>query len=320
MEEQAPVVALSGGVGGAKLALGLYRVLSPYQLCVVCNTGDDFEHLGLHVSPDIDTVLYNLAGINNPRAGWGRAGETWEFMGALAELGGETWFRLGDRDLATNVQRTYRLHSGETLTEVTAHFCRRLGVRAHLWPMSDDPVRTQVLTAGGTLPFQVYFVKQACEPAVTGFLFAGAPDAKPNPKLLELLERSRPSGIVICPSNPYISIDPILAVPGLERALRECGSPVIAVSPIVAGAAVKGPTAKMMRELGVPATTAAIARHYGDLLDGLVVDESDATHGDDVGLPCHVTRTLMTTIEEKMALAREVLAFIARLEREAKRR
>ncbi len=318
VDEHSPVVALSGGVGGAKLALGLYEILPRGQLCVVCNTGDDFEHLGLHVSPDLDTVMYTLAGIHNPSTGWGRAGDTWAFMDALAELGGETWFRLGDRDLATNVHRTERLRKGETLTEITADLCRRLGVRAQVWPMSDDGVRTRVHTAGGPLPFQVYFVKRACAPVVTGFEFAGAAQAEPNPKLIELLAQRPPRAIVICPSNPYISIDPMLAVPGLAAALRDCSAPVVAVSPIIAGTAVKGPTAKMMRELAVPVTTAAIAEHYADLLDGLVIDESDVAQSDRIGLPCHVTRTLMRSVADKRALAREVMTFTHRLASDAR--
>ncbi len=317
--QHAPVLALSGGIGGAKLALGLYRVLDPDELFVVCNTGDDFEHLGLHVSPDVDTVMYTLAGIANPRAGWGRADETWAFMHALAELGGETWFRLGDRDLATNVERTRRLRDGASLTEVTADFCRRLGVHATLWPMSDDPVRTRVHTTDGVLPFQDYFVRRACEPRVTGFDFVGADCAAPNPELLALLADCRPRAIVVCPSNPYISVDPMLAVPGLAAALRACAAPIVAVSPIVAGDAIKGPTAKMMHELGVPTTTTAIAAHYAGLLDGIVIDESDAAQADDLAMPCHVTRVLMRTTEDKEALARDALAFSDRLAERAGR-
>ena len=244
----------SGGIGGAKLALGLYRELPPDRLMVVCNTGDDFEHLGLTISPDLDTVLYTLAGIANPTTGWGRAGETWSFMGALAELGGETWFRLGDADLATHVERTRRLAAGETLAAISEDFCRRLGVHARLIPMCDQPVRTMVRTGGGVLPFQRYFVEQRCAPVVSGFAFQGIAAARPPAALAAALASATLEAVVICPSNPFISIDPILAVPGMRAALAASPAPVVAVSPIIGGRAVKGPTAKMMAELGLAIT------------------------------------------------------------------
>ena len=309
----ARVVALSGGIGGAKLALGLYRTLPPDSLTVVCNTGDDFEHLGLTISPDLDTVMYTLAGIANPETGWGRAGETWSFMAALAELGGETWFRLGDLDLATHIERTRRLAAGETLTEVTADLARRLGVRAQIVPMSDQPVRTMVETPGGVLPFQRYFVEQRCAPEVTGFDFKGAGEARPSPAVAEALASEALEAVVICPSNPFISIDPILAVPGLREALAACPAPVVAVSPIIGGRAVKGPTAKMMAELGLRASARAVAARYGGLLDGFVLDEADAGEAEAIEVPCLATRTLMTSDDDKRALARQVLAFAAGL-------
>jgi LPPG:FO 2-phospho-L-lactate transferase len=309
------VVALSGGIGGAKLALGLYRILPPDTLMVVCNTGDDFEHLGLAISPDLDTVLYTLAGIANPETGWGRAGETWSFMAALAELGGETWFRLGDRDLATHIQRTRRLAAGERLSAISADLASRLGVRARLLPMSDQPVRTLVDTEDGVLPFQRYFVERRCAPRVRGFAFAGAEAAAAPSALLETLASRRLEAVVICPSNPFISIDPILAVPGMRAAIAANGAPVVAVSPLIGGRAVKGPTAKMMAELGVPTTAGAVAEHYRGLLDGLVLDHADAAAAAAIDIACLAAPTLMTSEADKRALAAEVLAFARRLGR-----
>jgi LPPG:FO 2-phospho-L-lactate transferase len=307
------VVALSGGIGGAKLALGLYRTLPADSLMVVCNTGDDFEHLGLRISPDLDTVMYTLAGIANPETGWGRASETWTFMAALAQLGGETWFRLGDRDLATHVERTRRLAAGESLSEIAADLGRRLGVRARLVPMCDEPVRTVVDTEEGVLPFQRYFVERRCGPKVRGFAFEGAATARPTPALLEALDGDDLEAVVICPSNPFISIDPILAVPGMRAAIAACGAPVVAVSPIIGGRAVKGPTAKMMAELGIPTSAGAVAQHYGELLAGFVLDTVDRSEAESIAVPCLVTRTLMASDDDKRALAAEVLAFARRL-------
>jgi LPPG:FO 2-phospho-L-lactate transferase len=307
------VIALSGGIGGAKLALGLYRLLPPDSLTVVCNTGDDFEHLGLSISPDLDTVTYTLAGIANPETGWGRAGETWTFMAALAALGGETWFRLGDADLATHIERTRRLAAGECLSAITDDFCPRLGVRARVVPMCDEPVRTMVCTEEGLLPFQRYFVERRCEPKVSGFEFRGAGAAQPTPALAEALGGDQLEVVVICPSNPFISIDPILAVPGMRAALTACRAPVVAVSPIIGGRAVKGPTAKMMAELGLPTSARTVARHYDGLIDGFVLDETDGAETEAIDVPCLATRTLMTSEDDKRTLATEVLAFARRL-------
>lgn len=300
------VVALSGGVGGAKLALGLGRVLPPEELLVVANTGDDFEHLGLHVSPDLDTLMYALAGLDNPETGWGRRDETWHFMESLGALGGETWFRLGDRDLATHVERTRRLRQGETLSAVAEEFCRRLGIGPRLLPMSDDPVRTRVRTDEGWLDFQDWFVRRQCRPAVRALEFAGAAAARPQAELLRALRGDGLRAVVVCPSNPLISIGPILAVPGLREAIAGCGAPVVAVSPIVGGEAVKGPTARMLRELGTEPSAAAVARLYGGLLQGYVMEEGDEGMG--IAVPVFRTRTLMRTPEDREALARAVLA------------
>ena len=307
------VIALCGGVGGAKLALGLYRVLAPDRLIVAVNTGDDFTHLGLHVSPDLDTVMYTLAGLSNTETGWGRCQESWSFMAALEALGGESWFRLGDGDLATHVERTRRLAAGESLTAVCADFARRLGIHARLLPMSDDPVRTLIDTAQGVLPFQHYFVRLRAEPAARGFSFEGAEQARANPALLAALAAPELELVVICPSNPYLSVDPILALLDLRAALARAQVPVVAVSPIIGGAAVKGPTAKIMTELGVPRTQAAIARHYEGLIDGLVIDAADAGEAGDVTLPLEITATRMASLEDREALARRVLAFGKRL-------
>ena len=301
------VVALCGGIGGAKLALGLSRVLAPEDLFVVVNTGDDFEHLGLHISPDLDTVMYTLAGEDNPETGWGRRDETWSFMAALGGLGGETWFRLGDRDLATHVERTRRLRAGERLSDVTAGFCRRMGVRPSVLPMSDDVVRTRVRTDEGWIDFQDYFVHLRCEPRVRELAFAGAEHARAQPAFVAALQSERLRAVVICPSNPFISIGPILALPGLRAVLESCRAPVVAVSPIIGGRAVKGPTAKMMAELGLEPSAAAIARHYGTLLDGYVIDHADAREASRVDTRVAATSALMTSLADRDALARFAL-------------
>lgn len=304
------VLALSGGIGGAKLALGLYQALPANALAVLCNTGDDFTHLGLHVSPDVDTVLYTLAGLANRELGWGLEGETWRFMDALERIGGETWFRLGDGDLAVHVERTRRLAAGESLSDITASMAARLGVAALIVPMCDRPVPTRVQTVdAGVLPFQEYFVKRACAPRVTGFQFAGVERATPPRELMEWVSWPDLRAVVICPSNPFISIDPMLAVPGLREALGECGAPVVAVSPVIGGRAVKGPTAKMMAELSLPVSAASVAVHYGELLHGFVLDEADAALAGRLDVECRVASTLMRSDADKRALAEVVLGF-----------
>jgi LPPG:FO 2-phospho-L-lactate transferase len=313
------VLALSGGIGGAKLALGLYKILPADALMVICNTGDDFEHLGLSISPDLDTVMYTLAGIANPATGWGRADETWTFMAALEGLGGETWFQLGDGDLATHIERTRRLRAGEGLTSISRSFARRLGLRADVVPMCDQPVRTMVETkADGVLPFQRYFVERGSAPEVTGFDFVGAEEACAPAEVIMALERADLDAVIICPSNPFISIDPILAVPGMRRALLDCPAPVVAVSPIIDGQAVKGPTAKMMGELGVAITSKGVAEHYQGLLDGLVIDAADAVDAALVDLPCLITPTLMQNEADKKTLAVRVLDFARTLKGSAR--
>lgn len=301
------IVALSGGVGGAKLALGLSRVVQG-RLMVVANTGDDFEHLGLAISPDLDTLLYVLAGLDNPETGWGRRGETWSFMAALEALGGETWFRLGDHDLATHVERTRRLKAGETLAAVTADFARRLGIGARIVPMSDEPVRTRLETSEGWLALQQYFVRRRCEPAVRAIAYDGAATARPQGDVLAALGDPELRAVVICPSNPLISIGPILALPGLRQALVACAAPVIAVAPLIAGRAIKGPTAKMMREMGLEPGAASVARLYGDVIDAYVLDRSDEAEAASLAVKTVLADTLMVTLADREALARVVLA------------
>jgi LPPG:FO 2-phospho-L-lactate transferase len=306
------VVALSGGIGGAKLALGLSRVMFPADLTVVANTGDDFEHLGLAISPDLDTLMYTLAELDDPQRGWGRRDETWTFMAALEKLGGETWFKLGDGDLATHLERTRRLQDGETLSEITTDFCRRLEIATHILPMTDDPAQTQLVTPDGTLDFQDYFVRLQCEPEVLNVEYDDAQDAMANPEVLDALDDPRLRAVVICPSNPILSIIPILETGMMREALAECAAPVVAVSPIIGGRAVKGPTAKIMTQLGRQATAAAVARLYDDLLDGFVLDLADAAEAAKVnalGIRVATAHTLMETLDDRERLAREVLAF-----------
>jgi LPPG:FO 2-phospho-L-lactate transferase len=299
---------LAGGVGGAKLADGLAMALPSKNLTVIVNTGDDFEHLGLKICPDLDTVCYTLAGIANPTTGWGRAGESWNVLESLAELGGPSWFQLGDRDLGTHLERTRRTHAGQTLTEITREFCQAWDIQVTVLPMSDDPVPTQVNTEEGWLSFQDYFVRRQCQPRVTGFRFEGVQQARPSPGVLEAITRA--DLIAICPSNPWVSIDPILAVPTVKSALAS--KRIVAISPIIGGKAVKGPAAKMYAELGIQPSALAVARHYGRLLSGFVVDQVDAHLGESVralGIATMVTDTIMNTPEERRRLAQEVLEF-----------
>jgi LPPG:FO 2-phospho-L-lactate transferase len=308
------IAALAGGVGGAKLAHGLAQILPPAALTVIVNTGDDFEHLGLHVSPDLDTVMYTLAGLANPETGWGQRDETWSFMDAIGRLGGPTWFRLGDRDLATHVERTRRLRRGESLTHVTAALCAALGVRPLVLPMSDEPVRTWLDTDEGELEFQEYFVRRHCEPRVRAVRFVGLETARPTPAVLTALNEA--SAVILCPSNPFLSLDPILGLPGLRRHVMR--KPVVAVSPIVGGQALKGPAAKLLAELGLTVSAAAVAEHYSDLLTGFVLDTVDAALQPALearGLRVLVTDTVMRTDADRARLARETLNFAASLRR-----
>jgi LPPG:FO 2-phospho-L-lactate transferase len=302
------VVALSGGVGGAKFVSGLAKVVQADELTVIVNTGDDFEHLGLTICPDLDTITYTLAGLANPQTGWGRVGETWGFLETLGELGGPTWFRLGDHDLALHHERTRCLREGQSLTAITARICRALGISVTVLPMSDQPVRTIVITDEGELPFQEYFVLRQCEPSVKGFRFTGLKTAEPAPGLLEAIQAAEI--VIFCPSNPWVSLDPILAVSGIHEALS--AKVIIGVTPIVGGRAIKGPAAKMYRDLGIRPSATAVAEHYRDIWNGFVIDRIDEELVSDItslGMSVLVTDTIMNTIDDRVRLAEGVLSF-----------
>lgn len=299
---------LTGGVGGAKFVLGLERCGLVEELVAIVNTGDDFRHLGLHVSPDIDTLLYTLSGKSNIAQGWGRAGESWGFLEAVKSLGGPDWFRLGDGDLALHVLRSDRLAGGESLSTITADFARHWGIGATILPMSDDPVATHLDTDEGPLEFQRYFVERQCRPAVRAISFAGAETARAAPGVVEAIRSA--DAVFLAPSNPYLSIDPILAVAEIAHALEETNAPVIAVSPIVGGTAVKGPTAKLMAELGVSPDNDTIAAHYAPLLDAMLHDESDLAPA---GLPASATATLMHSLDDRIRVARAAIVLARRL-------
>lgn len=304
------VVVLVGGVGGAKLALGLAHVLSPGALKIIVNTADDFEHLGLHVSPDVDTLMYTLAGLQNPQSGWGVCDDTFRAMDMVECYGGPTWFRLGDRDLGTSLMRTALLDAGHTLTDVTRQLSRSLGVDHDLLPMSDDPIRTTLDTDAGTLDFQTYFVRERWQPAVRAIRFEGASEARPSPAVIRALEEA--TLIAIGPSNPYLSIAPILAVPGVRERIERADVPRVAVSPIIGGEAVKGPTAKLMREMGVDVSPVTVAHHYRGLIDGLILDQTDedltvSIRAMDTAVMTY--QTYMQTLDEKIDLAKTLLSW-----------
>lgn len=306
------VLALAGGVGGAKLADGLAQVLPPEDLTIIVNTGDDFEHFGLTICPDLDTVCYTLAELANPVTGWGRIDETQQAFSNIQTLGGPSWFLLGDKDLGTHLERTRRLHAGETLSAITADFCAAWGIAPRVLPMSNQPVRTMVQTDEGELAFQEYFVARRCEPQVSGFRFDGMEQAQPAPGVLAAIAAAEL--VVVCPSNPWVSVAPILAVPGLQAALS--AKPMMAVSPIIGGQALKGPAAKMFSELGIVPSALAVAEHYGSLLRGFVFDEVDADQGEAVaalGIMPLVTATVMKDRSDRAQLASEVLAFGSQL-------
>jgi LPPG:FO 2-phospho-L-lactate transferase len=310
------MVALAGGVGGARLAVGLAAVLPPSELTVVVNTGDDFEHLGFTICPDLDTVMYTLAGVNNPQTGWGRDDESWQFMKEVDRLGGEGWFRLGDRDLAVHVLRREALRRGVSLSNVTRDLAVRFGIRHAILPMSDTPVRTRVKTKSGELAFQDYFVRRRCVPRVRGFRFEGGRAARVPDALQRLMRSRRVEAVVICPSNPFVSIAPILNVKAIRLWLKARRFPVVAVSPIVGGVALKGPAAKMMRELGMRPSTLALARHYGEAVDHWVIDRQDAGLSGDIerlGKRVLVADTVMSHRDKSVALARKIIRFAQKI-------
>ncbi len=303
------IVALAGGVGGAKLAHGLAQTLPPEDLTIIVNTGDDFEHLGLYISPDLDTVCYTLAGLANPDTGWGRVNETWQAISNIEKLGGQSWFHLGDQDLATHLERTRRLKEGQCLSEITRDFCKAWGIHHAVIPMSDNPIRTIVNTDEGELAFQEYFVHRRCEPRVKGFRFDGADKAQPTPGVREAIRSA--DAIVICPSNPWVSIAPILAVPGLRSKIE--AKPIAAVSPIIGGQAVKGPAAKMYRELGIEPSALAVAKQYNGLVSHFVMDHIDSQLESDIrslNMQTLIINTLMKTPDDRRQLAEDVLNFI----------
>lgn len=305
---------LSGGVGGAKLVLGMAQVLGANQLQVIANTADDFEHLGLTICPDIDTLTYTLAGIANPETGWGLQNETWHFMDSLEKLGGETWFRLGDRDLATHIRRRELLLAGRSLSEVTAELSQALGVTVPIWPMADDPVRTVIETDAGSLAFQDYFVRRQAQPVARSFHYTGSDQVRAADSALTALQAATSGAIIITPSNPWLSIDPILSLSDIKTTITTSTAPVIAISPIVGGKAIKGPTAKLMREIGIAPSSLSIAEHYRDIIDGLIIDKQDSAQQDAIeamGIKVKVCNTVMHNLADKTLLAEHVLDFAA---------
>jgi LPPG:FO 2-phospho-L-lactate transferase len=301
------ILAFAGGVGGAKLVKGLAGVMPPKDLTVVVNTGDDFEHWGIYISPDVDTICYTLAGLANTTHGWGRADETFNILKSMQELGEDDWFLLGDRDLATHIHRTRLLKDGNTLSEITNKFCTIWKILPSVFPMSNEPVHTIVDTIEyGLLPFQEYFVHQKCEPVVKGFLFQGAEKARPAPGIMEAIQKA--DGVIFCPSNPWVSIDPILSIPGIRPSIGE--KFIVAVSPIIAGKALKGPAAKMFSELKIYPSPVAIADHYGTLLSALVIDKVDAHLENKIHIPVKVTNTIMDSEANQLHLAQDVLNLI----------
>jgi LPPG:FO 2-phospho-L-lactate transferase len=313
------LTALAGGVGAAKLLWGLAKVIPPQDLTVIVNTGDDFRCYGLNVCPDLDTIAYTLAGLENPDHGWGLRDESFRCLERLGELGCDTWFQLGDRDLATHIFRTHRLECGDSLTKVTAALSSANGIQSRILPMADIPIPTMIHTHSGILSFQDYFVRRNCAPDVLGLSFSGIEKALPAPGVLEAIQGA--DAVVICPSNPFISIGPILEVPGIRNALRTSPAVTVAVTPIVAGAALKGPSAEMMRHLGFEVSAFTVARLYGDFLDIFLLDQQDAGLREriaELGLTVHMTDTVMSSMEAKMALAQTVMDILSRHDRQPK--
>lgn len=302
------IVALAGGVGAARFLQGLIRVVPQEAITVIVNTGDDIELHGLHVSPDIDIVAYTLAGIVDEEKGWGILGDTFRCLDMLGRYGGETWFRLGDADLATHIYRTSLLRQGLTLSEATARIARRLGLRLSIIPMSDQRVETRIVTDEGVLHFQEYLVKRGAEPAVAAVRFDGIEEARPSPGVIDSIAEA--SGVIVCPSNPVVSIGPILALGGVRDALRRTDARVVGVSPIVGGAPIKGPADRLMRAIGAEVSAYGVAELYEDFLDSFVIDEVDRRLSDRIkslGIRVHVTNTIMRTVDDKVSLARCVV-------------
>ena len=313
MSRPRKILAATGGVGGAKLAVGLAQLLGPDELMFAVNVGDDFIHLGLHISPDIDSLTYALAGQNNQELGWGRAGETWQFIETLGSLGGDDWFRLGDKDMALHMRRSLMVQNGASLSAATQEVTQRMGIAHRVIPISDDPIRTVVQSTQGDLMFQHYFVRERCEPAVHGFRFEGMANAVLNPTIAAYLADC--DAIIICPSNPFVSVAPVIEVAGFLAATEQI--PTIAVAPIVGGIALKGPAAKMMQELDIPTTALGVAEHYQHkyphLLNGFVIDSTDADSLPDFNLPTIATQSVMSSLQDRIALAEACLDFFDQL-------
>nr|MBN1229252.1 2-phospho-L-lactate transferase [Anaerolineae bacterium] len=305
------VVILVGGVGGAKMAVGLANILPPDALTVIVNTADDFEHLGLHISPDVDTLMYSLSGLVNPSTGWGLEGDTFQAMEQIRKYGGPDWFNLGDCDLGTHLVRTHLLNRGLTLTEITQYLCSRLGIKQHLLPMTNDQVKTILDTDQGELGFQEYFVRERWLPAVHGIRFEGSSTAAPSPEAALALETA--SLIILGTSNPFLSIDPIISIQGISERILKATVPRIAISPVIAGKAIKGPTVKLMTELGVEPSPVGVAEHYQNLLDGFILDKQDAALCDKVeglGLRTAAFQTYMASLADKITLARQIINWV----------
>jgi LPPG:FO 2-phospho-L-lactate transferase len=304
-------VALAGGIGASKFLTGLVNVLAAEEVTIVVNTGDDFHWMGLYICPDLDTVTYTLAGLANPETGWGLQGDTFHGLDRLQVLGCDTWFKLGDRDLATHIYRSQRIREGKTLAQVTADIARRNGLRSSILPMTNKQVPTEIQTDEGILPFQEYFVRRRCQPRVEAFLFRGIENALPAPGVLEAIRSA--DVILVCPSNPFISIGPVLAVPGIREALHETDAKAVAITPIIAGRAVKGPTARMLDEMGHEVSAVSVARLYRDFLDLFVLDQHDATLRPEIeglGIEVRLAETLMTDHRSKIELAHNVVRMV----------
>lgn len=299
------IVCLAGGVGGAKLADGLAQIVNPERLTVIVNTGDDFQHLGLTICPDLDTVTYTLGGVANPQTGWGRLGESWVTVEEVGRLGGPGWFNLGDLDLAAHLVRSQLLADGETLTAVTRHLCTQFGIQARVLPMSDQAAPTMIETDEGLLPFQIWFVKERWQPVVREVLLP--PDVRATPQVMHDLEHA--DLVLIAPSNPFVSIDPILQVYPIREMITDLARAVVAVTPIIGGKAVKGPAAKMMAEMNMPVTAEAVAGYYGDLIDGFVIDHQDAAQSNNLSCAVLESNTMMSDGDDRVRLAAEVLRF-----------
>lgn len=306
------ITALAGGIGASKLLLGLANVMPPEDITIIANTGDDIELFGLRICPDIDTVTYSLAGVINEQTGWGLKDDTFECMRWLERYGEALWFNLGDRDLATHIFRTAELRSGSSLTEVTDQIRKSLGVRSMILPMTDSYTPTRIVTEAGDMHFQEYFVRRRCEPRVREIRFDNIESAQPAPGVLSAVLEA--DAVIVCPSNPFISIGPILGVPGVRKALEKTSATVIAVTPIIGGRALKGPAADMLRDLGHELSATAVARLYADCIDVFVLDETDASLAPDIeelGIRVVLTNTIMETLEDKRRLAHRLLESIA---------